>query len=105
MAADTIEIENVPARDRYEARIDGNLVGFAAYQLTPTLVVFTHTEVTPEYEGQGIGSALAHAALDEIRADGVREVLPLCPFIKAWIGKHPEYIPIVFGARPSTAKD
>lgn len=105
MTAAAIAIANAPERDRYEARIDGKLVGFAAYQLTPTLVVFTHTEVLPEYEGRGIGLALAHAALDAIRTEGVREVLPLCPFIKAWIGRHPAYVPLVFGARPSTAKD
>lgn len=101
----SIEIVDNPDRDRYEARIDGELVGFADYQLTPKLVVFTHTEVVPACEGKGVGSALAQFAMDDIRAAGQREVLPVCPFIKAWIGRHRDYIPLVFGARPSTAKD
>lgn len=102
----TIDITNHPERDRYEARIDGELVGFAEYQLTPKLVVFTHTEVIPACEGKGVGSALAQVAMDDIRDDGTRQVIPLCPFIKGWIGRHRDYIPLVFGARStSTAKD
>ncbi len=69
----------------YEAYIDGERVGFAQYQLTDQLVVFTHTEVEDKCEGMGVGSALARAALDDVRAEGSRKVLPLCPFIKSWI--------------------
>ncbi len=94
-----------PAEHRYEAHLDGELAGFAEYQLTDALVVFTHTEVDSAYEGHGVGSALARAALDDVRASGSRRVLPLCPFIKGWIGKHPEYADLVYGAPPSTATD
>ncbi len=90
---------------RYEAWIDGEVAGFAQFQLTDELIVFTHTEVDSAYEGQGVGSALAKFALDDVRAGGTREVLPLCPFIKAWIGRHPDYVSLVYGSPPSTAKD
>ena len=94
---ETIEIVDNPKANRYEARIGGTLAGYAEYKLTPDLIVFTHTEVLPEYEGNGVGSALAKFALDDIKAAGVRKVLPLCPFIKTWIGRHAAYIPLVFG--------
>ena len=90
---------------RYEAYIDGDQVGFAAYDLTDRLVVFTHTEVEDRCEGMGVGSALARAALDDVRAEGKRKVLPLCPFIKSWIEHHEDYQDLVYGAPPSTAKD
>lgn len=90
---------------RYEAFIDGELVGIAAYQLTSQLIVFTHTEVEDKCEGLGVGSALARAALDDVRAQGGRKVLPLCPFIKGWIEHHPDYQDLVYGAPLSTAKD
>jgi len=93
------------ARHRYVARIDGEVAGFAEYQLTDALVVFTHTEVEDRYEGRGVGSALARFALDDVRREGSREVLPLCPFIKDWIGKHRDYVDLVYGAPASTAKD
>ncbi|HRC41294.1 MAG: GNAT family N-acetyltransferase [Nostocoides sp.] len=92
------EITNNEAEHRYEARIDGALAGFAEYQLTDELIVFTHTEVDPAFEGRGVGGALARFALDDVREQGTRKVMPLCPFIKAWIGKHRDYVPLVYGA-------
>ncbi|MGB3328893.1 MAG: GNAT family N-acetyltransferase, partial [Thermomicrobiales bacterium] len=100
-----IDVVDNPAQERYEARIDGRLAGYSEYQLTTKLVVFTHTEVLPEFEGQGVASALTKFALDDIRNQGVREVLPICPFVKSWIGRHRDYIPLVFGVRPSSPKD
>ena len=68
-------------------------------------MIFTHTEVEDRFEGQGVGSALARFALDDVRAAGTRKVLPLCPFIKGWIEKHPDYADLVYGAPTSTATD
>ena len=90
---------------RYEARIDGALAGFAQFQLTDELIVFTHTEVDPAFEGMGVGSALVRWALDDVRADGTRTVLPLCPFVKAFIGRHREYVDLVYGAPASSVTD
>ena len=100
-----VEVRKNEDERRYEAFIDGELVGFAEYQLTDQLVVFTHTEVEDKCEGMGVGSALARAALDDVRRDGDRKVLPLCPFIKSWIGHHEDYQDLVYGAPRSTAKD
>ena len=87
---------------RWEARIGSALAGFAAYQQTDELVVFTHTEVEPAFEGRGVGGALARHALDEVAAEGTRKVMPLCPFVKAWIGRHPDYVPLVYGVSTGT---
>jgi predicted GNAT family acetyltransferase len=84
-----------PEASRYEAHLDGELAGFAEYELTDRLVIFTHTQVEDAYEGHGVGSALARFALDDVRASGTRKVLPLCPFIKGWIEKHPDYADLV----------
>ena len=84
-----------PEASRYEAHIDGELAGFAEYELTDTLVVFTHTQVEDRFEGHGVGGTLARFALDDVRASGSRAVLPLCPFIKRWIAKHPDYADLV----------
>ena len=98
--ADVLTSHN-PAEHRYEAHLDGELAGFAAYELTDRLVIFTHTEVDSKFEGHGVGSALARFALDDVRRDGTHQVLPLCPFIKGWIGKHPDYQDLVSGASES----
>jgi uncharacterized protein len=91
-------ITDNPDARRFEAHLDGQLAGFADYQRTDELVVFTHTEVLTAFEGQGIGSAIARFALDQLQAEGTHKVLPVCPFIKVWIQRHPEYLPITYGA-------
>lgn len=85
-----VEVVNAPEVDRYEARVDGQLAGFAAYRLHEGSVVFTHTEVRDEFEGKGVGSVLARRALDDVRAGG-GAVVPLCPFIAEFIRRHPDY--------------
>ncbi len=88
---------------RFEAHLDGRLAGYAEYQLTDQLIVFTHTEVDPAFEGLGVGSAIARSALDSLAGDGPRKALAVCPFIKGWIERHPEYLGVTYGARPSRA--
>ena len=73
------------AEHQFELVVDG-FTAFAAYQRDGNAIVFTHTEVPPELQGQGVGSALARGALDAARAEGA-EVVPLCPFIALL---HPE---------------
>ena len=83
--------------------LDGALAGFADYELTDDLVVFTHTKVDPAFEGRGVGSALARFALDQVRDDGTRKAFAVCPFIKGWIERHPAYLAFTYGAGPSQA--
>jgi predicted GNAT family acetyltransferase len=86
-----VTVTNHPEARRYEARIDGALAGFAAYRIHGDRIVFTHTEVDDAYEGRGVGGALARGALDDVRAGGQYKVTALCPFISAWIQRHPDY--------------
>ncbi|MFC9427474.1 GNAT family N-acetyltransferase [Streptomyces sp. NPDC056987] len=95
-----VEVRDVPDAKRYEARVDGEskAAGVAAYIRTTELIAFTHTEVEPEYEGRGVGSALARTALDEARAANLR-VLATCPFFAGWIARHPEYQDLLYQSR------
>lgn len=90
-----VVITDNPDESRYEARVDGELAGFAEYHLTKSSIVFTHTEVFDEFEGHGVGSRLARSALDDVRAKGERDVVPVCPFIHGWIDDHPDYADLV----------
>ncbi|MEV4756700.1 GNAT family N-acetyltransferase [Micromonospora sp. NPDC049559] len=83
-------VEDNPAQRRFEILVDDSLAGFATYQLRPGVVVFIHTEVDSAFEGKGVGSALAKGALDQVRERGER-VIARCPFIAAYIERHPEY--------------
>jgi predicted GNAT family acetyltransferase len=86
----SVTVADVPELSRYEARVDGRVAGFAVYHRRGDLVVFTHTEVDSEHEGQGVASALAREALDDVRRRGLRALLR-CPFLSEWATRHPEY--------------
>ena len=90
----TFTVTDNPAGSRYELHDGDTLAGVAAYRLAGDTVTFTHTEVADAYEGQGGGSRLARAALDDSRTRG-RRVVPRCPFIAGWIERHPGYADLV----------
>lgn len=100
----SVQVVDVPERQRYEAVRDGEFLGFTAYERTDELVVFTHTEVDPSLEGQGVGEALVRGALDHVRGLGLR-VLPICPFVQAWMNCHADYADLDYRRPPSTATD
>lgn len=83
-------VADAPANARYEARVDGELAGTIVYQLEPGLLTMMHTEVSPGWEGKNVGSQLVRGALDDARARGL-QVRPLCPFVVAWLRRHPDY--------------
>jgi len=82
-------VSDNPARQRYELAVDGH-VAASYYEIADGVITFVHTEVPPELGGKGIGSKLIKGALDQVRADGLK-VIAQCPFVKAYIEKHPEY--------------
>lgn len=86
-------VVNHEAKSRFEVALDGKLA-VAEYMNRGDKIVFTHTEVPEGLEGRGIGSALARTALDWARSQG-KAVLPLCPYIAAYIRRHPEYLDLV----------
>ncbi len=78
---------------RYEAAVDGARAHLQ-YDRRGKQIVYLHTEVPGALEGRGIGSALARAALEDARAHRL-VVAPMCPFVSAYIRRHPEYLPLV----------
>ena len=85
----TPSIRDNPERHRFEADLGDGSLAIADYILRPGKILFTHTEVPPEHEGKGIGSALIRHALDAARDRGL-QVVPICPFFAAYMQKHEE---------------
>lgn len=90
----TITVVDNAAAERFEIAVEGELAGVTQYRRRPELIAFVHTEVEPKFEGQGLASKLIGTALDASRAEGLA-VLPFCPFVNAYINKHPEYADLV----------
>jgi predicted GNAT family acetyltransferase len=89
-----LTVKDDPTELRYEALREGELVAEIRYLTEPGVVVLVHTEVNPSEEGSGLGSLLVRAALDDIRERGLH-VVPVCPFVAAYIRRHPEYADLV----------
>ena len=84
------DIVNNKAHHRFELVVDGHLAAAYLQAIDGNVITFMHTEVPPELGGRGVGSTLVQGALDQVRASGMK-VIADCPFVKGWIGKHPEY--------------
>lgn len=74
---------------RYELDTPHGLA-IAAYRDQGGSRLFTHTEVPPQDEGQGLGAQLVRAALDDTKAHGL-QIVPACSFVVAFVRRHPEY--------------
>ena len=83
------EVKDVPANHRFEATIEG-YTAFIDYDLKPGIITVLHTEVPTELEGRGIAGAMTKFALEHI-AENNLQLVPLCPYMQAYLKKHPEY--------------
>ena len=83
-------VTDVPGESRFEIRLGDELVGFAAYERRPGEIMFTHTEIDPSFEGRGLAGRLIGSALDAARDEG-STVVPICPYVRDYIDKHPAY--------------
>lgn len=89
-----IEVEDRPQEGRFAVFVDGVDAGGAYYKREGDRRVFDHTEVSDRFEGKGVGGALLEAALDVTRAAG-DQVVPVCPFVRSYIERHPDYQDLV----------
>jgi len=99
-----ITVRHNPERERFELLDAGNVIGKAAYKEydggeSPQRI-FYHTVVNEEYGGQGLAGRLATAALDSTVEAG-SGIVPVCPFIKKFLAKHPEYLGSVVAVTPA----
>ena len=94
-AAQDVVVRDNPEQRRYEASIGSTVAGFTDYHVQPGLVTVLHTEIDPAFEGRGLGSELVRRMLDDIRRRDAR-VLAVCPFVQAFLRRHPEYADLVW---------
>lgn len=87
-------VRDNPNELRYELVDDGAVVGDIRYRREPGAVALVHTDIEPGHEGHGLGEVLVEGALRDLRERGLR-VIPVCPFVRVWLGRHPEQADLV----------
>ena len=93
-----------PARQRYEARVGQDVVGYVEYRSVRGRRILFHTEVDPSLEGRGIGSRLVTGVLDSVRAEG-RRITVKCPFVAAFLERHPAYRDVLAAPPPPASSE
>jgi predicted GNAT family acetyltransferase len=90
---DEVAVGDNTSANRYEVQI-GKYLAVMTYQRTPGQITFIHTVVPSALAGHGIADKMASHVLEEARAAGLA-VIPRCPFVAAYIQRHPEYRDLV----------
>lgn len=86
-------VRNNEAAGRFEIESEGHIAELT-YRLKPGSITFIHTGVPAELEGRGLARQLAVAGLEYAKANQLA-VIPLCPYVAAYIKRHPEYRELV----------
>ena len=86
--SDALQVTDNQAESRFELWVDG-LLAELPYRQNGKRLVLIHTEVPEELEGRGLGGALVTAAMDRAAREGMT-VVPLCPFARSWLERHPD---------------
>jgi hypothetical protein len=95
-AATEPHVADNPGQSRFELWLGTTRAGLIEYRSKPGVVFLVHTEVDPAFAGQGLGERLVTGALEDLRARGLK-LVPLCPFVRAYLRRHPDQADLVAG--------
>lgn len=85
-----IRREETQSGGRYVAEIDGYYAEMTYSRASPRLIIIDHTGVPDGLRGKGVGQALALHAVEDARKGGWK-IIPLCPFFKSQVERHPDW--------------
>lgn len=86
----TIEREENGSKGRYVLCLDGAEAELTWTRAGESTIIIDHTGVPDAMRGRSAGVALVRRAVEDARAEGI-SIIPLCPFAKAQIARHPEW--------------
>jgi uncharacterized protein len=92
--ANPADVRDNTEQRRFEIRVDGDVAGFTTYVLRSKTISFLHTEIDPSFQGRGLARELIGQALRSARGRGLN-VLPFCPYVRAYIAQHSEFLDLV----------
>lgn len=90
MDKENLQVVHNAVANRFEMDIEGKKALVNYQKRGADTYNLYHAEVPPEFEGRGFGSLLVKGVLEQIKTDG-KLFIPTCPFIAAYVRRHPEY--------------
>ncbi|CRK57576.1 FIG01001132: hypothetical protein [Alloactinosynnema sp. L-07] len=99
MTDEQIAVQNSPGR--YEVSVGGEVAGYTQYVDRDHQRIFFHTEIDDRFSGRGLAGKLIAGALTDTRAAD-RRIVPICPFVAAYLKRHDDFADIVDPVTPST---
>jgi predicted GNAT family acetyltransferase len=84
-----MDVQRNESRHRFEVETEGGTAVLEYSEPRAGILDLRHTLVPAAARRKGVGDALVRAALEHARASGLR-IIPTCPFVAAWLGRHPE---------------
>jgi predicted GNAT family acetyltransferase len=93
MNYDELNLRVNAASTRLELEVEGH-IAFIESKLSHEILFLIHTEVPPELEGKGVGSAIVKKALQYAK-DNHYKIVPLCVFVQSYLKRHKEWDDIV----------
>ncbi|HEY9038989.1 MAG TPA: GNAT family N-acetyltransferase [Roseovarius sp.] len=91
-----ITLEETDSKGRYSTRVDGHEAEMTYSRAGAATIIIDHTDVPDALRGRGVGVALVRRGVEDARAKGLK-IIPLCPFAKAQIARHPEWQDVLNG--------
>lgn len=88
--------EEGDTKGRYATVVDGHEAEMTYSRAGTATIIIDHTGVPDALRGRGVGQALVRRGVEDARTEG-RRIVPLCPFAKAQIARHPEWQDVLQG--------
>ena len=88
-----IPVINNTIQQQFEVHAEGE-TAVLQYRFHDGVIWLMHTEVPEKLGGKGIASVLAHYSLEWAKENDIKAKV-LCPFVAAYLKRHPEYKPFV----------
>lgn len=84
-----MDIEHDRGESRFVARLEHGDAELAYAESETRVLDLNHTYVPPEHRGRGVAHVLVERAFEFAEENGMR-IRPSCPYVRAWVQKHPE---------------
>jgi predicted GNAT family acetyltransferase len=98
-AAFDISVVNEEENEVYTAIVGDTALGAITYSRTGNRIVLLAAAVYPEFRRQGVATEMIRRVLDDVRTQG-KTMTIICPIVRTFIDKHPQYEDLVDANHP-----